>query len=242
MTGRLRDDAATLSSRLSADLGDDLVSLLLYGSAARGSHVEGRSDVNALLIVRTASSEVLRRAGPALEVWARAGHRPPLIHTEEEWRAAADVFPMEMEDIREAHRLLAGRDPMAGLTTRREDLRRELERETRGVLTRLRSAYAAVGREGPSLEALMADALSALLVLFRAAHRIGGHAPPPEAGAVIGGAAALAGFEPHAFDLALASREGGRVRSLEPFDPAATAYLAAVEQFAAWVNSQGAGE
>ncbi len=241
MAERFKDDVAALTARLKADLGDDLVSLVLYGSAARGTHVEGRSDLNVLLVARTASPAALRRIAPALEAWARAGHRPPLIHTEDEWRAAADVFPMEMEDIREAHRLLAGRDPMAGLATRREDLRRELERETRGLLTRLRAAYAAVASEGPSLAALMADALGPLLVLFRAAHRLEGHAPPPEAAAVIGGAAALAGFDAHAFDPALAAREGGRPRALTPFDPAAAAYLDAVERFAAWVNGRGAG-
>ena len=42
--------ADIFATRLHAALGGRLVSLLLYGSAARGTHVPGRSDVNTLLI------------------------------------------------------------------------------------------------------------------------------------------------------------------------------------------------
>src|SRR2546430_13441257 len=44
-------------------------------------------------------------------------------------------------DIREAHRLLAGRDPWRGVTVQREHLRRQLEHELMGKLGRLRPAY-----------------------------------------------------------------------------------------------------
>ena len=58
-----------LASALGAALGDNLVSLMLYGSAARGTWVEGRSDINVLLVVKDASAPTLLRAAPALGDW-----------------------------------------------------------------------------------------------------------------------------------------------------------------------------
>lgn len=230
-------DLDALARGLESSLGADLVSLLLYGSAARGAYVEGRSDVNLLLIVKDASPATLRRAAEPLSAWARAGRRPPLIHSDAEWRAAADVFPMEMDDIREAHRLLAGRDPTDGIVTRAADTRRELERETRGVLSRVRAIYAAVGSEGASLEELLQNSLGTVLVLLRAAVRLSGGAPAAEPRRLVADAAAVCGFDAAAMEWVLAAREGAPPRKLGGFDDAATQYLAALERFAVWVNN-----
>jgi len=226
-----------LARGLEASLGADLVSLLLYGSAARGAHVEGRSDVNLLLIVKDASPATLRRAAGPLAAWARAGRRPPLIHSEAEWRDAADVFPMEMDDIRDAHRLLAGRDPTIGIVTRPADTRRELERETRGVLSRVRAIYAAVGAEGASLEELLQNSLGTVLVLFRAAVRLSGRPVDADPRRLVSEAAAVCGFDADAMEWVLAARGGMPPRRLDAFDEAAAKYLAALERFAVWVNN-----
>ena len=42
-----------------------------------------------------------------MRVWSKGGHPAPLISTEREWRESADAHPIEYEDMREAHRLLA---------------------------------------------------------------------------------------------------------------------------------------
>src|SRR5712675_2294982 len=85
--------------RLESALGSNLVSLTLYGSAARNQHVDGRSDINLLLIARDATTEALRGVAPVLAEWIGGGEAPPLIFSEEEWRASADVFPIEIEDM-----------------------------------------------------------------------------------------------------------------------------------------------
>src|SRR6266699_1874770 len=95
---------------VAAALGDRLVALLLYGSAARGTHVPDRSDVNTLLICDAVDEDLFARLERPVRDWVKAGHPAPLILTEREWQTSADAFPIEYEDIREAHRLLAGRD------------------------------------------------------------------------------------------------------------------------------------
>src|SRR5205823_1464478 len=101
------------AERLQSSLGGNLSALMLYGSLARGEYVEGRSDINLLVIARDASTAALHPAATVLAGWTRNGETAPLIFSEKEWRASADVFPMEMEDMREAHRVLLGGNPLA---------------------------------------------------------------------------------------------------------------------------------
>src|SRR5438132_6564268 len=129
-----REGASSMASKLTVEqfaaevaraLGARLVALLLYGSWARGTHVPDRSDVNTLLICDTVDDALFATLAPAMRAWTRAGHPAPLILTEREWRESADAFPIEYEDMRDAHRLLAGRDPWPGVHVDRGQLRRQ---------------------------------------------------------------------------------------------------------------------
>src|SRR5258708_9992889 len=131
-----------------------LVALVLYGSAVRGGHVAGRSDVNPLVICGRADESLFHALERPLGPWLKAGHPAPLVFTHAEWRDAADVFAVEYEDIRVAYRVLAGSDPWDGLTIRPADVRRQLEHELRGKLVRLRQADAAYPRDPARLTAV----------------------------------------------------------------------------------------
>ena len=54
---------------------------------------------------------------------------------------ASHLFPMELDDIRRQHRLLAGVNPFAALATDDAALRRECAQEAFGKLLRLRAFY-----------------------------------------------------------------------------------------------------
>jgi hypothetical protein len=233
---KLEQAMRTLARDLESALGDRLVSLVLYGSLARGAHVPGRSDVNLLLIVTDAAPATLRLAAPALAAWSKAGHAPPLIHTPVEWAASADVYPLEIEDIREAHRVLAGRDPVEGLSTRREDQARELEHHARGVLLRLRGRYSAAAGDGRALARLLLEAAGPVVVCGRAALRLAGRAVPAEPSAVAVEVAALAGFDATGLVWACQARAESGTPRLEPDDARAASFLAGVERLVGWVN------
>jgi hypothetical protein len=224
------------AQRLESVLGGNLASLMLYGSAARDHHAGDRSDINLLLIVRDASTRALHGAAPVLAEWSKGGETPPLIFSEEEWRASADVFPVEIEDMRDAHRIIRGRDPLAGITTGRSQLRQQLEREVRGKLLHLRTEYASVAGDAKALGRLLENSLSTFLVLFRATLRLKGSKPPADAASVVGETAKAAGFAPVPFEWALAARSGKAPSALKAFDPLAGQYLDAVEQLAKFVN------
>jgi predicted nucleotidyltransferase len=236
VAGKHEQVVEKFAERLEAALGANLVAAILYGSAARGTYVKGRSDLNVLIVVRDASTAALRPAATVLADWTKSGEPAPLLFSEAEWTASADVFPMEIEDMRHGHRHLRGRDVFAGLETTRADLRQELEREARGKLLRLRTEYAAAAPSGKALATLLVATSSTFLTLFRAALRLVGREPPHEPGALVRAASEATGMEVAAFDWVVGRLEGKAMPALEPFDPVAARYVDAIERLVRFVD------
>src|SRR5437762_8572041 len=134
-----------LAARVTDGLGPRLATLLLYGSGAREHRAGTREPdaLNTLLIVDSVDADLFTRLAEPVTEWLSAKHPPPLVLTDQEWRSSADAFPIEYDDIRAHHRVLAGRDPWRGITVQPADARRQLEQELMGKLVHLRQAYVA---------------------------------------------------------------------------------------------------
>lgn len=228
--------AQTFARDVEAALGGRLGALLLYGSAARGTHVSRGAGLNTLLVCDVVDEALFGALEPVVRTWTRAGHPAPLIFTEQELQDSSDAFAIEYEEIRQSHRLLAGRDPWPGITVRREDLRRQLEFELMGKLVRLRQAYAASRSDAKRLTEIVVGSASAFFTMLRSMLRLSGRPVPVEADDVVREAAAVAGFPPTALDDLVAHVRGRAQLSLAPRDPRAAAYLATVARTAEFVN------
>ena len=147
--------------------GNDLQAVFLYGSAATGEHIRGRSDINVAVILSRLTPDLLRKASGYLRSWSRQGLAIPLFFDLEFMRDALDVFPIEMLDMQERHRMLWGADVFADLRIDRGALRRQCEQELRGKLLKLRQAYVESSRSPRDLEAVLTSATSGLVVLAR---------------------------------------------------------------------------
>lgn len=235
MTRSPEQQVEEFAARLERALGGNLESLLLYGSVARGAPA-GHSDINLLVLVRDARSEALRPAAPVIVDWTRRGQPAPLIFSADEWAHAADVFPLEIEDMRDAHRVIRGRDPLAGVTTTSDHLRQQLERELRQKLLRLRAEYAAAASSGRALARLLEESIGTFLVLCRGTLRLAGRTPPRDPRALVSETAAMAGLDAGAFKWPLARRAGQAPSALEPYDRAGARYLDQIETLTRYVN------
>jgi hypothetical protein len=224
------------AQRVSQALGNRLVSLLLYGSAARGTHIAERSDLNTLLVCDAVDEDLFARLEPALRPWIGAGHPPPLILTEVEWRASADAFPIEYADMRQHHRVLAGRDPWPGIDVAREHVRRQLEHELMGKLVRLRQAYAAYRSDPKRLTPVIVGSAAGFFTMLRATLRLAGKEPPAGPAELVREAGGVVGFAADALAPLVAHAGGGRALKLAAEDPLPAAYLAAVARTAEFVN------
>lgn len=233
--------AEALTGDLVAAYGEEVISVVLYGSAARDQFHEGVSDVNLLVLLRSADPVLIRRGSALARRWVSEGNPPPLLLAEEELRRSLDIFPIEYSDIREAHRVLYGADPFAELVIDREHLRLQCERELKGKLIQLREHFLLAAEEPGELGQLLRRSISTFLVLFRTALRLVGDAVPPNADDVVRSIALRAGFDPDPLLQILRARKASATFEPAPVDPVVTGYLQAVAQTVEWVDGLGKG-
>ncbi len=169
-------------NHLVADLksthGDNLASVVLYGSAAAGDHVELHSDYNLLIALNRITPDDLRLAQAPLREWQRLGHPLPVYFTVEELQDAADVFPIEFLHMETARVVLYGRDPFEFLEISDANLRHQTEYELRSKFIQLRRLYVPASVSAEKLCALMVDSLSSFASLFRPVLTLHGSEPP----------------------------------------------------------------
>jgi hypothetical protein len=150
----------------------ELKSVILYGSAAAGDHSGKQSDFNILVVTEDLGIKTLNALAKTASAWAKAGNPAPMLFTEERLAKAADVFPIELLDIRECHKVLHGEDLVQGLEIDTKNLRLEIEHELRGKLIHLRQSYLLTQGKSKAVANLMIQSLSTFLVLFRASLRL----------------------------------------------------------------------
>jgi predicted nucleotidyltransferase len=134
--GRLRE----LEASLVGALGDNLVSLVVYGSTARGGYREGSSDVDVVIVVREASRATLVAIANVMQVARYSARIESMILVEGEIARSTDVFPLLYDDIRRHHVVVRGTDPFEGLVISDRHRRLRVEQELREARTRLRRA------------------------------------------------------------------------------------------------------
>ena len=149
-----------------------LKSVILYGSAAAGDRVEKKSDYNVLVVTEDLDIKTLNALSKTASAWSKAGNPAPMLFTEERLAQATDVFPIELLDIRECHKVLYGEDLAQGLEIDTKNLRLEIEHELRGKLICLRQSYLLTQGKSKAVIELMTQSLSTFLVLFRASLRL----------------------------------------------------------------------
>lgn len=226
-----------LAEELEELFGEELRCVMLYGSAARGHFNPGASDLNVLVLLRTLGAVELRRAAPLACRWAAGGNPPPLLMSEGEWRRSGDVFPVELEDIRHAHRVLRGDDPFADLATDREHLRLQCEHELKAKQILLRERFLLAADEPAELGRLLQVAFSPLLALFRTVLRLADREVPGDADGILRATGQLAGWNPAALLSVLEARRAGRPLRPRADDPLVERYLDAVARTVSWVDT-----
>ncbi len=119
--------------------GSDLVSVVLYGSAARQDYVPGRSGIDFLVLVRDIDPRKLLGLQSRVKRWRKERISLPVLMRPEMIQTALDSYPLEFLTMQAGYRVLFGDDPLARLEIEREAVRLQCERELRGKLLHLRA-------------------------------------------------------------------------------------------------------
>jgi predicted nucleotidyltransferase len=208
---------AELVNRLKEAAGKNLESVLLYGSAARGHYKPGASDINILCTLVTMDLHELQLLAPVVHWWTRDEKEPaPLFFLTEELHRSTDVFAIESLDLKRAHRVLYGKDPIADLNVPMNLHRVQVERDLRLLLLRLRQHALLAGKNELEYTGILKRCDSSSLVLLRHTLLAFGEEPPSEHALLFERIAALTGADAHAFQDVHDFREGHKLDK-DPF-------------------------
>ncbi|MFC1572000.1 nucleotidyltransferase domain-containing protein [Candidatus Eisenbacteria bacterium] len=163
-------DPERLSAEFVTDMvslwGDELASVVLYGSAARNDYVPGRSDLNFLVIVRDPDPVRLLSMRSMVKRWRKERVALPIFMQSGKVAAALDSYPLEFLTMKGAYRLLTGEDPLKDLSFDREHVRLQCERELRGKLLHLRAGLVDCEGNRNRMTDLIRASLPAMTAIF----------------------------------------------------------------------------
>jgi hypothetical protein len=199
-----------LTERLLAAAGENLQAVVLYGSAVTGEYRKNHSDLNVMCILRSTGTTDLEHLNEPLAWWKRKGFPIPQVFTEVELRASADIFAIELLDMKANHRMLYGDDFFPSLHVPTKLHKLQVERELRTNFVRLRQGILSVPPKDRVLVSLMDAAISAFITLFRHALLAFGEPPLTSKREVVQRSAEIANASPGAFLAILDVHEGKR--------------------------------
>jgi hypothetical protein len=148
--------------------GGNIISMILYGSAAEGEFHPEYSDLNLLCVLQDTSFASLSKIAGVVEWWRKKKHHPPpLVLTPQELKDTADVFSIEFVDMKQRHRVLHGEDVLRDLDIPMHLHRSQIEYELREKLFLLRQHILVAGTREKDLWEVMLNSLSSFTTLFR---------------------------------------------------------------------------
>jgi len=154
-------------SRLKQAAGDNVLSVVLYGSAAEGEFHPEYSDLNLLCVLKDTSFAALSKIAGAVDWWRKRKHHPPLVLAPQELKDTADVFSIEFVDMKQRHRVLYGEDVLHNLDVPMHLHRSQLEYELHEKLFLLRQHILVAGSGEKDLWEVMLNSLTSFTTLFR---------------------------------------------------------------------------
>ena len=228
---------------LRATHGDNLASVVLYGSAAAGDHVELRSDYNLLISLHRITPADLRQAQAPMREWQRLGHPLPVYFTVEELSDAADVFPIEFHQMSQARILLYGKDPFEFVKLSDVHLRHQAEYELRSKLIQLRRLYIPASVSLTKLCNLMSDSLASFAALFRAVLLLHGVQAPVGKPECVRTTVRLLNLDEQPFEKIFALRASGEMPATEEeANDLFAAYMSQIERVVEAVDETNIAE
>lgn len=194
-----RETAKRLVSEWSKLFGPRLRSALLFGSVARGEATPGVSDINVLLLVDHIDADTLKQASPSTRVWLKSAQEAPLLFEWDQWIRAADVFAIEIADMRSAHEILFGTDPLTACKTDGAAMRLQAERELRGKLLHLQTGLLVAASAPADVGTLLMQSIPSFTTYMRTVLRLSDEAVPTSTPEVINHATRLVGGNAEAY-------------------------------------------
>ena len=170
MTTKLQGTLDQAVDALRSELGDNLYSCCVYGSAVRGNAIEGVSDVNLLIILNqstaTAHLAVSRAIGGQTQI-------DPFVLARRGFERSVRAFATKFASIKRNYRVLHGADPLVQLDVDAELEKFLCEQAIRNL--RLRLVYSFITRQqNKAYDKFLVRNITGMFVQFSEALRLNG--------------------------------------------------------------------
>ena len=203
----VRSPVRSLLARLHKDLGDELLSLCVVGSAVTGDFHPRYSDINTVLVVRQRSHRLLQLLAGYGKSMGKRKLRAPLLMTPEYIQQSLDVFGAELLEFQLNHAMVYGPDPFVELSFCKQDIRLQCERQFKAALIKLRQGYISALGKPKAVGRLLLDCAAELAVLLRALLWLTDTDRPREALPTLAAAAEKFEFDPAKVALLMKHRQ-----------------------------------
>jgi len=175
ISDKLKNTLQNFNKTLKDIYQDELISLILYGSAASGEFVDKHSNLNALVILRNTDLGILKRASRIINKFRMIN---PLFLTENYINNSTDIFPIEFLDMQENYLVLYGKDVLKNINVNTSNLRFQCEQELKAKLINLKQLYLRINRDKVALRNLLFKSFTSVLHILRNVLRLKGRKPP----------------------------------------------------------------
>lgn len=152
---------------LKTGLGDNLLSVVIFGSAASARYKPGSSDINVLLVLKDDSVQKLTGLRDLEKRWERSSVVFSFFFTPENILSSLDSYPLEFTEIKHEHLVLFGADYFSGLEINTSLLRLQCERDLKGKLLHLKREFVRCHHDKCALRDLLNISLKHFQVIFR---------------------------------------------------------------------------
>jgi len=177
LPAKSRDVALGFTKSLEAAFVNNLLSVILYGSAAGGEFIEGKSDINTLIVLNKISITELDSIMKAAKDFTKKGLAIPLIFDTNHIATSLDTFPIEFSDMRQRHILLFGTDPLENAKIETKNLRFQCERELKSIIINLRRGYLQSAGRKENIQSLLVNSHSSVIAACRGLIYLSGKTP-----------------------------------------------------------------
>ena len=159
-----------LIESLKANLGENLVSVIVFGSQANVENA--KNNLNLMIITNTLNAENLYSISSPIKKWIKAKNPIPVIMNREEWYSSFDVYAIEYADIKENYRIIYGEDLIPSIYINKHFLRLECESEIKNLLLKYKNNFLINIKSDREMKKLLSNVIKTLLVIFRSVLRL----------------------------------------------------------------------
>ncbi|TNE46900.1 MAG: hypothetical protein EP343_21505 [Deltaproteobacteria bacterium] len=164
----IQDAVATFCEKIEKIEGDNLVSIVLYGSGAKGGYNEYTSNINIVLVLEEASIEVLDRLAGVIHYGSQEFGIGVMVSEPHDLDRSTDVFPIKFRDIQRHYVILSGEDLIESLSIEETHLRLRCEQEFKNLMWRMRYFYLHRKHRSEQVEATLMSVTSEFLIATEA--------------------------------------------------------------------------